>query len=188
MFNKIEEAIHFLYKANKGQRLKYENIDRTFHSVVVGMMIKEFTKTEDVIVAAFLHDIINKTNYGYEDLERLFGPVVADYVFELSEDMSIAKWFLRKKDFIERMKKVTNVHIINIVLADKLHTLMMLYDPYQRVGDKIWKMTDGTKDENCYLYRETYSIAFHKGANSKLLERYKELIVLYFGEIHDETI
>ena len=188
MYNKIEEAIHFLYKANKGQRLKYENIDRTFHSVVVGMIIKEFTKTEDVIVAAFLHDIINKTDYGYEDLEKHFGPVVADLVFELSEDMSIAKWFLRKKDFIGRMKKVTDVHIINIVLADKLHTLMMLYEPFQRVGDKVWKMTGGTKEENSYIYREIYSIALHIGANPKLLERYKEYIVLYFGEIQDDII
>ena len=187
MYTKVEEAIHFLYKANKGQRLKYENIDRTFHFIAVGMMIKEITKTEDVVVAAFLHDIINKTDFGYEDIEIAFGPVVADYVFELSEDMSIAKWFLRKKDFIQRMKKITDVHIINIVLADKLHTLLMLYDQYKKIGDKVWKLTGGTKEENCYIYREIYSISLSIGANTKLLERYRELIILYFGAIHDEN-
>lgn len=188
MYNKVEEAIHFLFKANKGQKSKYENIDRSFHSILVGNMIREIREPKDYVVAAILHDIINKTDYGYEDIEETFGPFIADVVFALSEDMSITKWFLRKKDYIKRMKMQKNVHIINIMLADKLHTLLMLYDGYKKVGDKVFKITGGTQEENSYLYREIYFIAYKMGADSKLLERYKELIILYFGEIQDETI
>lgn len=181
MYNKIEEAIHFLFKANKGQKSKYENVDRSFHSILVGHMIQEINEFEDYIIAAILHDIINKTDYGYEDIEASFGPVVASIVFEMSEDMSITKWFLRKKDYIKRMKQQKNVHIINIMLADKLHTLLMLYEKYPKIGNKVWKITGGTEEENSYIYREIYSIALQKGANQKLLERYKKLVILYFG-------
>ena len=50
------------------------------------------------------------------------------------------------------------------------------------MGDKIWKNTGGTKDENRWLYRELYTIAKKKEANSNLLKRYKEIITIYFGD------
>lgn len=183
MYNKVEEAIHFLFKANKGQKLKYENMDRSFHSIIVGNMIKDIGETEEYVVAAILHDIINKTDYGFEDIEETFGPLVADIVYALSEDLSITKWFLRKKEYIKRMKEQKDVHIINIMLADKLHTLLMLYDNFKQIGEKVWKITGGSMEENSYIFKEAYHIALEKGANPKLLERYKKLIKVYFETI-----
>ena len=56
------------------------------------------------------------------------------------------------------------------------------YKNYLKIGDRIWKNTGGTKDENCWLYREVYNIAKKKEANPKLLKRYKELLDIYFGD------
>ena len=107
-------------------------------------------------------------------------------VSELSEDMSIAKWFERKKDYIKRLKANYDVNVINIMLADKLHNLISNYDNFLKYGDKLWKNTGGTKDENRYMYREIYNIAKKKNANEGLLKRYKEVVTLYFGELEDE--
>lgn len=185
MYTKVEEAIHFMVKANKGQKRRNENIDKCFHPMVIYSMLREFVDTEDVLVSALLHDIIDDTEYGYEEIEERFGTLVADMVSDLSEDKSITKWLDRKKDYVKRMRNNYDVNVINIMLADKLHNLISHYENYLKIGDKIWKNSGGTKDENRYLYRETYNIAKKKNANQHLLERYKEMIIIYFGEFDD---
>ena len=153
MYTKVEEAIHFMVKAYKGQKRKNENIDISFHSMIVGMMIRNITYSEDVIVAAILHDIINDSTYGYEDIEEMFGTLVADIVYDLSENMSIPKWLDRKRDFLNRIKKNQS--------------------------------SGGSKDENMWLYRESYYIAKEKGADQSLLDRYKKLLIIYFGDVDE---
>lgn len=182
MYSKIEEAIYFIVKAYKGQRIKLENIDKCYHPIVVGHTIKDITNVDDVTVAAFLHDVIIDTEYGYEEIELKFGTLVADMVQDLSEDMSISKWLDRKKDYVKRLKSNFDINVINIAIADKTHELIILYDLFKKQGDKVWKNTSGSKEENCWLYREIYKIGKNNKANSKLLKRYKELLVLYFGE------
>ena len=186
MYTNVEEAIHFMVKAFKGQRIKTENIDRSFHSMTVFSLVRDITDTEDVLVSALLHDIINDSEYGYEEIEEKFGTLVADMVSDLSEDMSIAKWLDRKKDYIRRMRNNNDVMVINIMLDDKLHILLSNYNLFVKVGDKVWKTTGGSKDDNRWLYRETYNIAKQKGANKDLLKRYAELLKIYFGDLDEE--
>ena len=125
------------------------------------------------------------TEYGYEEIEERFGTLVADMVSDLSEDMGIAKWFDRKKDYVKRMKANYDVNVINIVIADKIHELTIYYDTFMSVGDKVWKNTSGNKEEKGWLYREIYNIAKSAKANSNLLNRYKKLLILYFGDLDE---
>ena len=185
MYNRVEAAIHFMIRALHGQKMKNENIDKSFHSMIVYSMIRDVSKTEDVLVSALLHSIINDTEYGYEEIEEMFGTLVADMVSDLSEDMSIAKWLDRKKDYIRRMRANNDINVINIMLADKLDMLLSNYDNYLKNGDKIWKNTGGSKDENRWLYREVYYIAKKVGADEGMLSRYKELVKVYFGDIDE---
>ncbi len=185
MYTKVEEAIHFMVKANRGQKRKNENIDKSFHSMIIFTMLRDENVTEDVLVAALLHDVINDTEYGYEEIEERFGTLVADMVSDLSEDLSIAKWLERKKDYVKRMRNNYDVNVINIMLADKLHNLLSHHENFKAVGDKIWKNTGGTKDENRWLYRELYSIAKNKNAYPRLLERYKKMLKIYFGDFDE---
>lgn len=186
MYTKVEEALLFMIQANKGKRIKIKNVDVSFHPICVGMMIRDITDSEDVICAAILHDMLTKTDCGYEEIEEKFGVLVADMVFELSEDLSITKWFDRKREFLKKLKKNNDINIINIVIADYLNSLLMLEDSFRKYGDKIWKNTLGTKDENSYVYRESYNLARKKGANPELLNRYKKIIKLFFGDVEDE--
>lgn len=185
MYTKIEEAIYFMVKAYKGQKIRIENIDKCYHPMVVYTTIKGITNVEDIAIAALLHDVIVDTEYGYEEIEAKFGTLVADIVKDISEDMSISKWLDRKKDLIKRLKSNFDINVMNIVLADKIHELTIYYDTFMSVGDKVWKNTSGNKEENCWLYREIYNIAKSAKANSNLLNRYKKLLILYFGDLDE---
>ena len=84
------------------------------------------------------------------------------------------------------MRSNYDIMVINIMLADKLHVLLSNYSLFLKIGDKVWKSTGGSKDDNRWLYRETYNIAKKKGANKQLLNRYAELLKVYFGDIDEE--
>lgn len=188
MYSTFERAHLFMLKAYKGKKFKYTNIEKSFHAVSVALMIRETTTIDDYITAALLHNIITDTDYGYEEIEEQFGTIVADIVNDVTEDMSIAKWFERKKDFMKRIKKENDVNILNIITADRIHNLLMLYEDYKKYGDKLWKSIGRTKEENAYVYRGTYHIVKEKNINPYLLRRYGILIKDFFGDIDDEDV
>ena len=183
MYTNEEEAIMFVFKAFKNSKNKFTNLEKSMHSIMVGLCIKEIYQSEDIIVAAYLHNIINDTQYGYEDIEEKFGSIVADIVAEISEDWSLPKWIERKKEFLNRIRRHSDVNSLNIIVADKLHELLSYKENYLKKNDKIWSNIGGSKSDIAWLYREIYNIALEKGANSKLLNRYKREIVYYFGEM-----
>ncbi len=183
MFSSEEEAVKFLFKAFKGSKNKITNLEKAMHSILVGLTIKDVYQSEDIVVAAYLHNIINETQYGYEDIEEKFGSIVADIVAEVSEDWSLPKWFERKKEFLNRIRRYSDVNAINIIVADKLQELLSYKEVYEKRGDKIWSTIGGSKSDLAWLYREIYNIALDKGANSRVLSRYKKEIVYYFGEM-----
>lgn len=180
--NNIELALLFMIRANKGKKFKFDDIDKTFHSVCVGnTMMRIKGVTEEYIVAGILHDIINDTEYGYEDIEQKFGKEVAEIVFEISEDMSIAKWLDRKKDYVKRLRKNKDPMILNIVVADKINYLKML-DASVKGIDKISKYSGGSITENRYLYREIYNICLNANCDLNLMKEYNSLLIRVFGE------
>ena len=69
-----------------------------------------------------------------------------------------------------------------------IKNLLSDYELYQKMGDKIWKYSKGTKEENSWLYKECYYIAKKKGASEWLLGRYKKILLEYFGDLDEESI
>jgi len=47
-------------------------------------MLKDIGCNEDVVVSGLLHDIIEDTEYNYEDIYERFGKTIADNVLFLS--------------------------------------------------------------------------------------------------------
>lgn len=183
MYENEERAIKFLIKAFKGNKNKIDNMERCFHSILVGNAIKDITNYEEIIIAAYLHNIINYTEYGYEDIEERFGSIVSDIVTEISEDWSLPKWTSRKKEFIKRIKLSNDVNNINIIVADKTQDLLSFRSYYEKKNNKLWKELNITKSDATWFYREIYNIALSKNANPKLLNRYKKELEYFFGEI-----
>jgi len=179
--NNIEIAFSFMLKANRGKKFKFDDIDKSFHSLCVGLLLMEVDNVaEDIVCAGILHDIINETDYGYEDLEKTFGKKIATIVQELSEDMSIAKWLDRKKEYVKRIRRIDDPQILNIVVADKYNYLMVLYNSVKDFN-KIYKYSGGSSTENRYLYKELYNICLKAGCDEKLMNKYAKILDILFG-------
>jgi len=85
----VYAARDFAVKRHEGQRRKH-GLDYVFHPEdVAGLLAFRYgVENEDVLIAALLHDVIEESGVGADELGERFGPAVADMVVVLSRTKS----------------------------------------------------------------------------------------------------
>ena len=180
MYTKEEEIIHFVFKAFNGLKRKKENIDLSFHSIMVGNMLKNINCDEETIYIGYLHDIIEDTDYSYDDLLNKYGKNIADGVLQSSEDKRITDYIERKTTFINNMKLV-NDNILIVEIADKLQNLISDYSLYLEKGSNSLITECNNFDELKWYYTKLKNLFNERISNNSLLDRYNEIMALYFN-------
>ena len=179
MYTKEEQAIKLVVKAFENKKRIKEDINLAFHSISVGFMLKNIGCDEDVVLGGLLHDIIEDSDYDYEYLVNNFGKEIADYVLNVSEDMSIKDWKERKIAFMENLEKQDN-NIVLIEVADKLHNLLSDYHLWEKEGSSALVTLKTTYEMNKWYYLEMKKIFNKKLDNNDLLYRYNNICKVYF--------
>lgn len=87
---KLQNASLFAALAHglKGQTRKYTGDPYIVHPLEVLEIYYDFAREkvdEDVACACVLHDVIEDTDFTYEDIVRMFGYQVAEYVLQLTD-------------------------------------------------------------------------------------------------------
>ena len=179
MYEFEEEIIHFVFLAFDGLRRKKENIDLSFHSIMVGNMLKNIGCDDKTVYIGYLHDIIEDTKYTYEYLIERYGKEIADGVLQLSENMNIVNYMDRKKDFLRRLQRADD-NILVIEIADKLQNLISDYDQY-KINGKEFLITEASNySELKWYYLELKKLFNERISNNRLLDRYNQIVYEYF--------
>jgi len=85
MKNQILLAAKYARDAHAGQKRKYTSRPYITHpSRVAGVAATLEDATEELVVAAYLHDVVEDTPHSIDDIEESFGPEVAALVGELT--------------------------------------------------------------------------------------------------------
>lgn len=179
MYTKEEDIIHFVFKAFNGLKRKKENIDLSFHSIMVGNMLKNVGCDETTVYIGYLHDIIEDTEYNYDDLLNRYGQEIANGVLQLSEDQNISNYIERKTKFIESLKNVSN-NILIVEIADKLQNLISDYDMYLKLGKESLITECNSYEELKWFHLELQKLFNARVENNKLLDRFNEIVNIYF--------
>lgn len=86
MTEMLEEAILFAAEAHDGQVRKYTGEPYITHPVAVARIVETVPEhTEDMLIAAVLHDTVEDTETTLDDIERYFGNSVRELVFYLTD-------------------------------------------------------------------------------------------------------
>ncbi|MFA5122130.1 bifunctional (p)ppGpp synthetase/guanosine-3',5'-bis(diphosphate) 3'-pyrophosphohydrolase [Zavarzinia sp.] len=137
--NLLNRAYVFSMKAHGSQ--KRASGDPYFsHPLEVAGILTEMKLDSNTIVTALLHDTIEDTVATYEDIERLFGPKIAqlvDGVTKLSKLERPASESVRQaENFRKLLVAMSNdIRVLLVKLADRLHnmrTLHFIKDPEKR--------------------------------------------------------
>ena len=105
----IEEAIAFI--TPHLSVLPPEPKPTLLHCIRIGMCLYQHGYDTDLVIAGFLHDMIEDTKTTYEDISLKRGTIVADIVLANTRDQSLPKSD-RKTDLICRCKKSKNASLI----------------------------------------------------------------------------
>jgi GTP pyrophosphokinase len=171
------------------------------HPLGVAAILTNLNLDADTIIAALLHDVLEETGRSPGEIEERFGPDAARMVEGVTRiaDISAKSKTLQEAENIRKMlfAMVTDIRVIFIKLADKLHTMRTLdefdrerhktiaqecLDIYAPLADRLgisW-IKDELEDLALkYLNREVYLqikeiVALKRGERRDFLDKVKE--------------
>ena len=117
----IRKAAEFAAKAHEGAVRKGSRIPYIYHPMEAAVIVAQMTEDEEVIAAAYLHDVLEDTAVTAEQLEK--------------ESLS---WRERKQVAIEHLKTASREEKI-LVLGDKLSNMRSTARDYMAEGEQVWQ-------------------------------------------------
>ncbi|OON85891.1 hypothetical protein BXO88_09655 [Oribacterium sp. C9] len=182
------EAMNFAAFAHRKQMRKGVDIPYIIHPIECSMIVASITQDEDVVIAALLHDVIEDTEFGYEDIKERFGQRVADLVQGETEDKRLDQakkhtWAVRKKETIEQLKEADLDSKI-ICLGDKLSNIRASVRDYEGNKEDFWQRFNQTDpDFQGWYYERIRDILSEELSYTDAWKEYDELCTSLFGDL-----
>jgi (p)ppGpp synthase/HD superfamily hydrolase len=172
----IEYARHLHIERRKGSGIPYMAHLLGVAALVMGEAGHElFPVTEDMVVAALLHDAVE--DHGgtprLHDIEANFGANVARMVAGLSDTFSEdsshkESWLDRKKSYLDRLRdEPADVRLISA--ADKLYNARAMLEDYRVIGPEVWKRFKRGRGDQLWYFDELVKV-FRSFGDSRIVE------------------
>ena len=141
----------------------------------------DFPVTEDMIIAALLHDAVEDHGGALrlEDIRQNFGPDVARMVEGLSDSLAEDRnekevWEERKRAYLERLRdEPADVRLISA--ADKLYNARSILEDYRVIGPEIWRRFKRGRDLQLW-YFETILEVFKSGGRNRIVDEFERVV------------
>ena len=131
----IREALELAERAHAGQvRSGSGGMAYIHHPVAVAELLAEHGYGEETVAAALLHDVVEDSETGVEEIAARFGPGVASLVETLTDDESIEPYERRKDEHRRRVAEAGG-DATAIYAADKLSNVRVLRRAYANEGE-----------------------------------------------------
>ena len=154
----VAEAYRLAADAHEGQLRKGDGSPYITHPVAVAELLHEAGFDDEVIAAALLHDVVEDTEMGPDEIAERFGERVAELVEALSEDEGIEEYAERKREHREQVEE-SGRDAIAIYIADKLSNLRDMRRIYAEDGEAIAPRFKAPLDVRVRLWREDLEMA-----------------------------
>ncbi len=123
----ILNAIKFASEKHNGQVRKTSGLPYVTHPIIVMELIQKFkgesTNLDSLKCAALLHDTLEDTKTDYFEIERLFGPMVASIVLELTNDEKTIET-IGKLQYLKNKMLTMSKYAFVIKLVDRLSNVI----------------------------------------------------------------
>jgi (p)ppGpp synthase/HD superfamily hydrolase len=179
-------AEHHQHQFRKGSRIPYMS-----HLLNVCRILAEKNCSDELLAAALLHDVVEDTEVTIEDVEQIFGDVVADIVrgateLDKLEKKSIEKessWQERKEYTINFLKHDATLDQLLVSCADKLDNLRSIAHDHKRVGETVWLRFNASKDKQQWYYSSIAEVMSQKGKENKIIAELAKEMKLLLKEV-----
>ncbi|MGM0507559.1 MAG: RelA/SpoT family protein [Fusobacteriota bacterium] len=120
-------AYEFAYEAHYEQKRK-SGEDYIMHPIAVAKIVCDMKMDTETIIAAILHDVVEDTLIGIEDIELEFGEEVAHIVKGVTKLEKLPKGANTQEESTRKMivAMAKDIRVVIIKLADRLHNMRTL--------------------------------------------------------------
>ncbi len=138
----LDKAILFATKAHKDVERRGKGFPYIAHPLEAMSIVATMTNDQELLAAACLHDVIEDTDYTYEDIKKEFGERIADLV-QAESDVVIPNknaadsWIERKQIAMDHLASSSR-EVQMVALGDKLSNMRALARDYQVIGEELW--------------------------------------------------
>jgi (p)ppGpp synthase/HD superfamily hydrolase len=116
---KTAAALDFAELHHAGQRRNTDGAPFIEHPLEVGWLLYRAGAPDRVIAAGLLHDVLEKTDASYADVQRRFGSRIARLVYAVTEDDSVTGYVQRKAALRQRVA-AAGPEALLVLAADKV--------------------------------------------------------------------
>jgi len=162
--DRFDRALLYATHVHGGQVRKGTPIPYIAHLLAVSATVLEYDGSEDVAIAALLHDAVE--DQGGEprlsDIRNRFGDRVADIVRSCSDTVVNSSsgqqkedWHTRKKRYVEHLNLVDQDTLL-VSLSDKIHNARSILRDLRRpeIGKAVWDRFKNSRKDTLWYYRE----------------------------------
>ena len=125
----IIKAYNFAERAHEGQ-IRKSGEKYFIHPFEVAKILAQLDMDDSTIIAGLLHDVIEDTRHGYEQIKKEFGEEVASLVEGVTK-LGRLSYETKEERQAESLRKMflamaKDIRVIIIKLADRLHNMRTL--------------------------------------------------------------
>jgi len=178
----VREALETAQRAHAGQ-LRRGSDGRPFidHPVAVaGLLVREH-QGDEVLAAALLHDVVEKSDTDLATVRERFGEVVATLVEAMTEDESIPTYEDRKEEHRRRVAD-SEPAALAIFAADKLTNVTMLREAYALIEEGVSDELAVPLDLKMYIWEADLEMLFDEAPQLRLTDELANQLVALWGD------
>jgi (p)ppGpp synthase/HD superfamily hydrolase len=185
-----EEALQVATVAHHEQMRKGSELPYIVHPVHVSVILLRHGFSTEVAIAGLLHDVVEDQGYELSEIERRFGPRVAQIVEALTEQKRDADgdkrpWEVRKQEALEQIRDASR-EAVAVKAADTLHNAHSFVQDLRREGDRIWRHFNRGPQSQLDYYRKVLRMTEKKLSHHPLVAELADA-VNRLAEVVDET-
>ena len=181
---RLFDAIEYAAQVHSGQFRKGVEVPFIIHPLRVAERLIRSGCSEELAIAAVLHDVVEDTSAELPDIRKRFGERIANLVDGASEPDKSLHWKVRKENTIEYLSTANKDELI-LSLADKLDNLYSIKQDIEQFGSYVWERFNSSRDDQKWYYESLRDIyANHPGIkNLSMFAEYDALCNEIFAEV-----
>ena len=152
---RFDEALVLASTLHRRQTRKTSGVPYVAHLLGVASMVLEEGGSEEMAIAALLHDAAEDQGGEsvLEEISSAFGADVARWVRQASDSVVLPKpeWEARKRHHLALIPKADRAAQL-IMLADKVYNARSILADHTRVGPKVWERFQVSRERTLWYY------------------------------------
>jgi (p)ppGpp synthase/HD superfamily hydrolase len=178
----VRDALEVARRAHAGQlRRGSDGLPYIEHPLAVAEVLFGHRYSDEVLAAALLHDVVEKSEVEAGEIRERFGDRVADLVEAMTEDETIDDYEERKDEHRWRVAKA-GPDAMAIFAADKRTNVMTLRDAYSMIEEGVSSELAVSLDVKIYVWELDLEMLFDEASEMALTDEFADEMVGLWGD------